>query len=249
MDRTLPERAVCVTFDDGYADNAETALPILKRYGVPATVFIATRFLNGGRMWNDTVVESIRHMRGDLLDLKEVGLGTYKICSRDERRQSANKLLTDIKHMEINRRQEITDYVSEISQNLPDDLMMSDDRVKQLHEAGIEIGGHTHSHPILSSVKEADAYSEIERGKKYLEKLIGKTVSSFAYPNGRPSQDFLPTHRNMVAELGFSMAVTTEPGVASNETDLFMIPRFTPWDKTPAKFLARLLLNTRNLLY
>jgi peptidoglycan/xylan/chitin deacetylase (PgdA/CDA1 family) len=247
-DRTLPERAVCVTFDDGYADNAELALPILKKYGVPATVFIATRFLNGGRMWNDTVLESIRHMPGDLLDLKEVGLGTYKISSQDERRQSANKLLTDIKHMKISRRQEITDYVSGLSESLPDDLMMTDLQVKKLSKAGIEIGGHTHSHPILSSLNESDALSEIQHGKRHLENLIGESVSSFAYPNGRPSRDFLPIHRNIVADLGFSIAVTTQPGVASNETDVLMIPRFTPWDKKPTKFLARLLLNTRSLV-
>lgn len=247
-DGTLPERAVCVTFDDGYADNAELALPILKKYRVPATVFIATGFLNGGRMWNDSVVESIRHMPGDLLDLKGIGLGVYNLGTRVERRLSANRLLLEIKHMELNRRQEITDYVAEQSENLPVSLMMSDAQVVELHKGGIEIGGHTHSHPILSSLNETDALSEIEVGKKYLEKLLGETVSSFAYPNGRPSQDFLPTHRNMVTELGFSMAVTTEPGVASNKTDVFMIPRFTPWDKTPTKFMARLLLNTRNLV-
>ena len=56
----LPERAVCVTFDDGYADNESVALPILKKSGIPATVFVATGFLNGGQMWNDTVIESIR---------------------------------------------------------------------------------------------------------------------------------------------------------------------------------------------
>src|SRR5438067_10198380 len=50
----LPSRAVCITFDDGYADNAEIALPILQRHGMPATFFVATGFLDGGRMFNDT---------------------------------------------------------------------------------------------------------------------------------------------------------------------------------------------------
>src|SRR5579871_1777403 len=51
----LPSRAACVTFDDGYADNAEIALPILQKYGIHATFFVASHFLDGGRMWNDTV--------------------------------------------------------------------------------------------------------------------------------------------------------------------------------------------------
>ena len=57
---TLPARAVCITFDDGYADNHHVALPILRRHGLVATFFIATGFLDGGRMWNDTVIEAIR---------------------------------------------------------------------------------------------------------------------------------------------------------------------------------------------
>ena len=59
-DRTLPARAVAITFDDGYADNAELALPILRHEGLPATFFVATGFLDGGRMWNDTIIESLR---------------------------------------------------------------------------------------------------------------------------------------------------------------------------------------------
>src|SRR4051812_1100444 len=56
---TLPVRTACVTFDDGYADNVSIALPILLRHGVPATFFLATAFINGGRMWNDTVIETV----------------------------------------------------------------------------------------------------------------------------------------------------------------------------------------------
>src|SRR6185436_8358647 len=56
---SLPERATCITFDDGYANNLTMAAPILQARGLPATVFVATSFLNGGRMWNDTVIESV----------------------------------------------------------------------------------------------------------------------------------------------------------------------------------------------
>src|SRR5690242_1236069 len=57
---TLPPRAACITFDDGYADNVEIALPILQKHGVHATFFVASGFLDGGRMWNDTVIELVR---------------------------------------------------------------------------------------------------------------------------------------------------------------------------------------------
>ena len=63
----LPPAAACITFDDGYADNLEVAAPILVRHGVRATFFVSTGFIGGGRMWNDTVIEALRHApRGDL---------------------------------------------------------------------------------------------------------------------------------------------------------------------------------------
>ena len=61
---SLPARALAITFDDGYADNATVALPILRRLGLPATFFVATGFLDGGRMWNDTVIEAVRGAPG-----------------------------------------------------------------------------------------------------------------------------------------------------------------------------------------
>jgi len=60
----LPERAAAITFDDGYADNYAVALPILQRQGLSAMFFIATGFLNGGRMFNDTAIETVRRCVG-----------------------------------------------------------------------------------------------------------------------------------------------------------------------------------------
>jgi peptidoglycan/xylan/chitin deacetylase (PgdA/CDA1 family) len=61
---TLPRRAIAITFDDGYANNAQVALPILRRLGLPATFFIATGYLDGGCMWNDAVIETLRRCPG-----------------------------------------------------------------------------------------------------------------------------------------------------------------------------------------
>ncbi len=71
---TLSTRAACITFDDSYAGNAEVALPILQKYGISATFFIATGFINGGIMWNDRLIELIRRAKGDTLDLTRIGM-------------------------------------------------------------------------------------------------------------------------------------------------------------------------------
>ena len=58
--RELPGGSVAVTFDDGYRNNFEQAMPILQKYGLPATFFVATGFLEDGCMWNDKIIEAIR---------------------------------------------------------------------------------------------------------------------------------------------------------------------------------------------
>jgi len=89
---TLPARAACVTFDDGYADNAHIALPLLLKRGLPATFFVAAGFLDGGRMWNDSVIEAIRAAQGDTLDARCAGLGALGIATLDERRKAMEGL-------------------------------------------------------------------------------------------------------------------------------------------------------------
>jgi peptidoglycan/xylan/chitin deacetylase (PgdA/CDA1 family) len=92
----------------------------------------------------------------------------------------------------------------------------------------------------------ADARREIEESRDRLAAIINEPISLFAYPNGQPGRDYGPQHVRMVREAGFDAAVSTAAGVASSACDLFQLPRFTPWDRRPAKFALRLLLNRRN---
>src|SRR5262245_2655507 len=97
---TLPARAVCITFDDGYADNAEVAAPILAQHGLPAAFFIATSFLDGGRMWNDTLIETVRAARGPALDLGALGLGRIPLDGVEARAAAIERLIGGCKYLE-----------------------------------------------------------------------------------------------------------------------------------------------------
>ena len=95
----LPPRAVAITFDDGYADNAEIALPILRRHGLNATFFISTGFLDGGCMWNDKLVEAVRAYPGARCELSALGLGTLDISSPPSRRAAIKSLIHALKYL------------------------------------------------------------------------------------------------------------------------------------------------------
>ncbi len=240
---SLPPRAACITFDDGYADNAEIALPILHRHGVAATFFVATGFLNGGRMWNDTVIELIRRAP-DRIDLGSLRLGQFALDSFASRRQAIGALLDALKYLPLVARQEQVDAMAAVLKlTPPENPMMSSEQVRQLHRAGMEIGGHTVNHPIIARMEGAGARAEIADGKAALEQIIGAPVRLFAYPNGKPGQDYLSEHVKMVESLGFDAAVCTSWGAASRGSDLFQLPRFTPWDQDQLRFTLRLMQN------
>lgn len=238
----LPMGALSVTFDDGYADNAEVALPILRRHGLRATFFVATGFLDGGRMFNDSVIEILRHARGDTIDLDGFGLGRLPLTGAAQRRAAVDRLLPTVKYLALEQRESAIAELSRAagSPSLPRDLMMRSAQVQELHRAGMEIGGHTVRHPILRVLPDPEARAEIAGGRDALQALIDAPVEVFAYPNGVPGQDYDERHVAMVRELGFRAAVSTRAGTAGPASDRFQMPRFTPWDESPARWMARL---------
>ena len=169
---TLPSRAVAITFDDGYSDNYLNALPILKKYGLNATFFIASGYLNGGIMWNDQVVESIRRMTLDKIDLTEVGLDTYQIDNEIEKSTASQQIINKIKHLDVIERQKIADFISLKVEQMPTDLMMTNEQVIKLHQSGMEIGGHTVSHPIMAKLDEQTVEKELKNNNKHTDFLF-----------------------------------------------------------------------------
>ncbi|TVO62885.1 polysaccharide deacetylase family protein [Denitromonas ohlonensis] len=240
----LPARAAAITFDDGYADNLTHALPILQRHGASATLFVATGFLDGGRMWNDTVIESVRRTPLAQLDLSAIGLGVIATGTIAEKRQAIDYLIPRTKHLPADSRQAQVAAIANASQAmLPDDLMMRSDQLQAWHRAGMGVGAHTVTHPILATTELDSARQEMADSKTQLEALLGERIGLFAYPNGKPEQDYRSEHARLAAELGFDAAVATVWGAATRDSDVFQLPRFTPWDRTKYRFGLRLLQN------
>lgn len=241
---TLPARAACVTFDDGYRDNLTVAVPVLRHFGLPATFFVATDFLDGGAMWNDCLIEAVAGADAGTLDLSDLGLPRHDLSDVASRRACLRTLLPAAKHLEPGRRAHVVAVVAERCRlRAPPQPMLSTPELKALHAAGMDIGGHTCSHPILTRQDDASARRELADGRDRLAELTGSRPRLFAYPNGKPGDDYDARHVAMARDLGFEGAVCTAWGAARPGDDLFQIPRFTPWDATPLRFHARLLAN------
>ena len=208
---SLPHRAACITFDDGYADNFQRAAPILRSVGVPATFFITGGAVDSGVMWNDLVIESVARSGSKEGEALPTMLAKLKYLPVSERWEESVRLFRESGDPDLPR------------------LMMTRDMVAGLSEQGFEIGGHTISHPILKEQPDEVAKKEIEDCATWIQDVTGKAPTTFAYPNGIPGQDFEPKHESMVRHAGFEAAASTQWSVAGPGSNLFAIPRVGPW--------------------
>jgi peptidoglycan/xylan/chitin deacetylase (PgdA/CDA1 family) len=244
---TLPARAVSITFDDGYADTYQIAIPILKRHGLNATFFVSTGFVDGGCLWNDAVVESIRRTDRSCLELN--GLipeqkTLLAVSSIQDKRDSINYIIKELKYKSKKERAALVDHVaSSANVKLPTDLMLTSCEIRSMRREGMLVGAHTVTHPILAGLGPDDVRSEVQQSKSTLESLLGERIGLFAYPNGKPHVDYSDETVAIVRSIGFDAALSTRWAAAGSGTDLFQIPRFTPWDRGQKRFASRLITN------
>ena len=248
---TLPPRAVAITFDDGYADNAEVAMPILQRHGLVSTFFVSTGYLDGGRMWNDTIAYSVRgtrHLQIDLSDLGLPGIERMDLSGWDARRSAVTRLLGATKYLGDTERASLVESLAKrlAAEGLPTHLMMRSDQVRALRDGGMRVGAHTVTHPILGQLPRHLALAELKESRHSLEVLLDEPVTAFAYPNGKPHQDYTAESVELVKEAGFDVAVSTEWGSAGVGVDPLQVPRFSPWDRQRWRYGLRLMGNLRH---
>jgi len=239
---TLPADAITLTFDDGYANNATVAAPLLCEAGIRATFFVASDYLDGGTMWNDLLIEAVRHWPKTSLVVPALKL-ELPLSGAGERLAAVRTLLARTKYLEGVAREQLAQQLVKEAGMAPPRLMMSRSQLCELVAMGMEIGGHTCSHPILAALTPSDARWEISENKRVLESLTGVPLRAFAYPNGKAGQDFTRETPAMVAEAGYDYAVTTVWGSASPAQDRYQLPRFRPWSRTPLYYWSHMVRN------
>jgi peptidoglycan/xylan/chitin deacetylase (PgdA/CDA1 family)/glycosyltransferase involved in cell wall biosynthesis len=242
----LPPSSACITFDDGYAGWLRNVVPILERYGIPATFFVTVGQFNGTALWNERILNAVSTAPENTPPLAWATLPELLFNSLEERRRTARILENFLKYQDTDRRRSLIAalelHTGAVAHNLP---TLSIEALKEIHARGFSIGAHTIHHPILSHCSEQSAFDEIAGAKRRLEELINDQVTAFAYPNGRTDKDFGPEHVAMVERAGYRYAVTTDPGVATQYTSLMRLPRFTPWGPGNLRTDVQLMRNLR----
>jgi peptidoglycan/xylan/chitin deacetylase (PgdA/CDA1 family) len=243
---SLPARAVCITVDDGYRDSYEFIYKTLKQEGVVATFFISTKGIVDGGLWDAEIYSAIFNAPEQV---KKVNCGgkTFDISGFEQRVNGRYQLTNFTKYLSLVERKKVIEELKEQTHfHLLDQYFLTETQIKIMHENGMSIGAHTHNHPILMKEEDSIAFDEIKQSKAILESIIKEPVEFFAYPNGKYGLDYTDVHINMVDELEFRAAFSTDWGSLGNiEKECFKIKRFTPWDETELSFTLRLAINYR----
>lgn len=231
----IPEDAVCITFDDGYHDNLSVAKPLIEHAEVPATIFLATGFLDLPSYWWDRLSSVFSQINAEVLDSAHAAdiLGPDIPMTLDR----VWGFLRDLDHMERDEtldRIALTLGVQQIAQ--PVARPMTRKEAKHMPSSLISIGAHTVNHVWLPVLEESRMLEEINASIQDCQEISGKPVFKMAYPYGAYNDKV-----TRVAEsLGINCAVTTTAGRVTVDTPLLALPRICV-PNLPANELAKRL--------
>ena len=242
--REIEPYSIAVTFDDGYRDNLLYAHPILKKYGLRATLFVPTGLIETGQvLWNDRLAWAIKWTeKKEILLPSFAGNRTVPLRSFEEKRKALGVILEELKTYGEEEKKTAADVLVRELQNShpgPEPGILCWAELRRLAEEGWEIGSHTVNHVILTRLAEAEARQELQASKNTLEKELQRPVRFLAYPNGKQN-DFSPGIKAVVRETGYEGAVTTLGSFNSAPFDLFAIHRHSPWEEHAPSFAINL---------
>jgi len=244
--KQLLDKSVVITFDDGYKDNLTIAAPILRKYGVPATFFVATGYIGTGKMkWEDQLSCMIRRSKAEFVSLAPLsGDVSFNIDSEKDKFRVINALVNVLGNLnQPERAQALKELREQLKVELADqaDVMMTWDDIRQLaNTREFSIGSHTVTHEKLTRISIDVARWEVEYSKEHIEKEIARPVTSFSYPNGDFNDDVIAIVKNA----GYASAGTIEYGKNGIRSNPFRLRRVIAPDQSGARFSTGMWLRT-----
>ena len=217
---SLPKNPVLITFDDGYLDNYDVALPILKKHGLKAVFFIATAYLEERRLfWWDKINYLIKSSTHATIEL------AYPYALRldlaNEKKQAIKRVLRIVKdHYALDLPRFLDGLAAacgvllsrEEERRIVDGMLMTWKEVRALRAAGMDVQSHTSTHRVLQTLPEDKLAEELGGSREMLEAVLGESVRAISYPVGKPLR-FTPNIRNAVRRAGYELGFSNGTGV------------------------------------
>jgi peptidoglycan/xylan/chitin deacetylase (PgdA/CDA1 family) len=232
--RKFDRCSVALTIDDGRRNCYEFLFPLMKEFKFPATFFVVSSFIRGEDwIWTDKVLWLSEQSRPP----DELAPGKLNGIFR-----SLNRMRPEERNARIQSMAQSVGVTIPIPKAAPAKyLPCSWSELREMADSGLmEIGSHTVTHPILSSVTDEEAFAELTRSRAQIEEGIGRSVRSFCFPNGMPG-DFRPSQVRQVASAGYDCSVIAQFGMVSNSSDRYQLPRIGMARKSSPEQIAKYL--------
>jgi peptidoglycan/xylan/chitin deacetylase (PgdA/CDA1 family) len=230
--RKLDRCTVALTIDDGRRNCYEFLFPLMKEFKFPATFFVVSSFIRGEDwIWTDKVLWLSEQSRPP----DELAPGKLDGVFR-----SLNRIRPEERNARIEAMARSVGVM--IPTSAPAKYSpCSWSELREMADSGLmEIGSHTVTHPILSSVTDEESFDELTRSRAQIDEGIGRSVRSFCFPNGMPG-DFRPNQVRQVADAGYDCSVVAQFGMVRNSSDRYQLPRIGMARKTSAEQISKYL--------
>lgn len=227
---------VAITVDDGYADNYTSLFPLIKAAGVPATLFLATDYLDTGRLPWPTRVSALLHYA--TADRIAQPIAT-SIAQPAERAAAGRMLRRHLSRLGSRERETVIDALTESLAPRPFVSLppLTWAQVREMMAAGVQMGAHTHYHGWLDCLSAEERAAELTLSRQRIEAETGNACRLLAYPNGNWNADVAAAAR----AAGFTAALTQDNGVNRRDVlDPFALHRIeVPYNERIGTFACR----------
>lgn len=228
---SLPTYAAVITFDDGYANNAHVAFPILNDLNLPATIFVTTGNIGTDNLlWPDKLYCAFANAKATSLNMEDQGFGTYSLNNMALRANAFNVFQNKIKAYDIDKKNMLIDIAvqrlgySSTNKGKIENVfsMMSWENIKKLNETGlIEFGAHSVSHEIFTQLSTQEKQKEIIDSCSILKEKIKKKNIAFAYPNGNYDEECV----RILKKENVYCGLTVDSGLNSKNNNIYQLKR------------------------